>query len=79
MAIVILALKVLSYVIIGDAILSWVIAPDRFPRNLTSRICEPLYRPIRRVLDPAKTGGLDLAPLVLVVFINVLIQLIVRY
>jgi uncharacterized protein YggT (Ycf19 family) len=79
MAIILLALKLLSYLIIGDAVLSWVIAPDRFPRSITSRICEPLYRPVRKVLDPAKTGGLDLAPLVLVVFINILIQLIARY
>lgn len=68
-----LALQILMYIVIADAVLSFV-APlrERFPRNITSKITEPLYRPIHRVLDPKKTGNLDLAPMVVIVGIQLL-------
>lgn len=79
MAFVLLALQLLTYVIIADAILSWIV-PDtgRFPRNITSRITGPLYAPIRRVLDPSKTGGLDFSPLIVILVIQALMSLLSR-
>ena len=39
MGYVLLALKLLSYVVIGDAILSWIMpSTDKFPRTVTTRI-----------------------------------------
>lgn len=78
-AILITALQVLTYVIIADAILSWVVpSKDRFPRNVTSKITEPLYAPVHKVLDPAKTGGIDLAPIVVIFLIQALAGLLAR-
>lgn len=71
-----LALKLVSWVIIADAILSWFVARDKFPRSLTSQMTEPLYRPIHKVLDPAKTGGFDLAPLVILVAIQLITSML---
>jgi len=47
-------------------VLSWV-APDvRNPAiQLLSRICEPVMRPVRRVIPPL--GGLDLSPLIVLI------------
>ncbi len=79
MSFVLTFLNILTYVIIADAILSWLIpSPDRFPRNITSRITAPLYKPVHLILDPRKTGGIDLAPLVIIFAIRALETLLVR-
>jgi uncharacterized protein YggT (Ycf19 family) len=73
MSAVIFALQMLSYLIIADAILSWIQpAGDKFPRSVTAKITEPLYRPLHKLIEPKKTGGLDLAPLILLVAINLI-------
>lgn len=51
-------------VLIVDAVLSWVQAPDKFPRRLTHQMTEPMYRPIRRFV-PA-IAGIDFTPLILI-------------
>ncbi len=64
-------LKVLTWIIIIQAVLSWLVVfnvintQSDFMRNLLyalDRITEPLYRPIRRVLPDF--GGIDFSPLV---------------
>jgi YggT family protein len=66
-----LFLDVLRWIIIIQAILSWLVAfnvintHNDFMRtflNALDRITEPLYRPIRRVLPDF--GGIDFSPLV---------------
>ena len=73
-----LILDVVWFVMIAHIIMSWLINFQvlnlRQPLvwqiwNGLSRMLEPLYTPIRRILP--NTGGLDLAPLV--VFIGVII------
>ena len=77
---ILLALKLLSWIIIGDAILSWIMpSTEKFPRNVTSRITEPLYKPVHLILDPRKTGGFDLAPLIVLVAIQLISNVLVRY
>ncbi|MBS0390909.1 MAG: YggT family protein [Proteobacteria bacterium] len=50
------------------AVLSWV--PTRSPiGDVIARLCEPLLRPVRRVLP--LVGGIDLSPLVLLVVLQV--------
>lgn len=75
-----LALSGITWLIIIDAISSWIVGPNQFPRNLTGTLTEPLYRPIRSVplLNPSRTGGLDLSPLILIVLIQVVQSLIAR-
>ncbi len=65
------ALRLLSFIILADVIFSWVAPnPNAMPRSLTRRICEPLYAPLHQVLDPRKTGNIDLAPLVWILLLN---------
>ena len=60
-------------VVVVDAIASWFVrTPNGFPRNITGPIVEPLYAPIRKILSPEKTGGLDLSPLIVIVGLQVL-------
>ncbi|MDF2232878.1 YggT family protein [Albimonas sp. CAU 1670] len=71
--ILLMILKFLWWVVIIQAVMSWLINFDvinlrqRFVYTVWStlnRLTEPLYRPIRSILPPM--GGLDLAPLVLI-------------
>ena len=63
-------LKALEALIFVDVILSWVM-PDkeRFPRNVTTQVTDPLYAPIRALLRPEKMGGLDLSPMIVLFLI----------
>ncbi len=73
-----LLLRVLSYIIIGQAILSWLVAfnvintHSDFVRSLLGaldRITQPFYRPIRRILPDF--GGIDFSPIVVLLLIHV--------
>lgn len=67
------ALLVLSYIVLADAILSWVMpSQDRFPRNITGRLTAPLYAPVRALIDPRRTGGMDVSPIVVLLAIHLL-------
>ena len=64
-------LDLYSYVIIAAALITWV-SPD--PRNpivqFLFRATEPVLRPVRNLLPPWKTGGLDLSPLIVIIAIQ---------
>ncbi|HKZ06452.1 MAG TPA: YggT family protein [Methylomirabilota bacterium] len=64
-------LSIYSWVIIAAALISWV-SPD--PRNpivqFLHRVTEPVLRPVRNLLPPWKTGGLDLSPLIVIIAIE---------
>ena len=72
-------LRVLTWIIIIQAILSWLVAfnvinsQSDFMRNLLyalGRLTEPLYKPIRRILPDF--GGVDFSPLVVLLIIYAL-------
>jgi len=65
-------LHLFSGFLILEALMSWVVGPNDFPRTYTRRLTEPLYAPLRKVLDPQRTGGLDLSPLVWIFGIEIL-------
>jgi YggT family protein len=76
-------LQVLVWIIIIQAILSWLVAfnvintYNQFVRSFLhalDRMTAPLYRPIRRVLPDF--GGLDLSPMVVVLIIILLRRLL---
>ena len=82
-AIAIYLLTILLWVIIIQAVMSWLLAfnvintHNDFVRNVWTtldRITEPLYRPIRRVMPDF--GALDLSPLVAIVILNILISFV---
>ena len=60
-----------SWVIIAAALITWV-SPD--PRNpvviFLRQITEPVLAPVRRLLPPWKTGGLDFSPLIVILAIQ---------
>jgi YggT family protein len=64
-------LELYSYVIIAAALISWV-SPD--PRNpivmFLRQVTEPVLAPVRRLLPPWKTGGLDLSPVIVLIAIQ---------
>jgi YggT family protein len=73
-----LLLRVFSYIIIAQAILSWLVAfnvintTNDFVRSFLAaldKITEPLYRPIRRVLPDF--GGIDFSPIVVLLLIHI--------
>ncbi len=64
-------LNLYSWVVIAAALITWV-SPD--PRNAVAHflrtVTEPVLRPVRQVLPPWKTGGLDLSPLIVLIAIQ---------
>ena len=81
--IAIMLLSVLWWIIIVQAILSWLLAfnvlnfNSPFVRSLATaldRLTAPLYRPIRKILPDF--GGLDFSPLVVLLLIMVLQKLL---
>ena len=79
MGILVLLLNGLQLVIVVDVILSWVM-PNKaaFPRNVTSRITEPLYAPFRAIVNPDKFGGIDFSPLAVLLIIQLIQSILVR-
>ncbi len=81
--ILIMLLNVVWWIIIIQAILSWLVAfnvintYNDFVRTFLAalnKITEPLYRPFRRILPDF--GGIDFSPLVVLILIQVLKKLL---
>jgi YggT family protein len=79
-----LLLGVLTWIIVIQAILSWLVAfnvintYNDFVRQVLyalDRITEPLYRPIRRIMPDF--GALDLSPMVVLLLIYILRNILV--
>ena len=78
-----LLLSILTWIIIGQVILSWLLAFNvlntssqgvRAFAHALDRVTAPLYRPIRRILPDF--GGLDFSPLVVLILIQILQKLL---
>jgi uncharacterized protein YggT (Ycf19 family) len=65
-------LDVLVMILFIDVLLSWVLQPHQFPLNYTRTLTEPMYAPLRKLLNPQQTGGLDLSPLIWIIGLQVL-------
>ena len=84
--IVFIVLELFVWVLIAQAILSWLTAFNVLNgRNqvvstiwrFTETVTDPFLRPIRRVVRPF--NGLDLAPLVLILLVYLIRQVLVHY
>ena len=81
--VLILLLTVLWWIIVIQAVLSWLVAfnvintTNNFVRSFLGaleRITDPLYRPIRRVLPDF--GGIDFSPIVVLILIAIVDRLL---
>lgn len=72
--------QILTYLIIADAILTWIPSVDRnHPAvRMLRRITEPIYRPFRRIIPPEKTGYLDLSPMIAIFAVIIIGSLLQR-
>ena len=77
-------LNVIWWIIVIQAILSWLIAFNvintqnevvRSIWNALGQMTEPLYRPIRRVLPDF--GALDLSPLIVLLILYILMNIVI--
>ncbi len=78
-----LLLTILTWIIIGQVILSWLLAFNVLNTSsggvrafaiAIDRVTAPLYRPIRRLLPDF--GGIDFSPLVVLILIQVIKKLL---
>lgn len=60
-------LNVLIAIVLVDALSSWFVAPDEFPRSLFAPFLTPIYTPIRAVVGPKTLGGIDVSAIVIVI------------
>ena len=80
--VILVAVQVLVWIMIIDALLTFIPTLDRrhpIVRLLRS-ITEPIYRPLRNVIPPVRFGdaALDLSPLIAIIGIQLIASLIVR-
>ena len=68
-------------VLFAYSILSWIApnspydSPVRRIERILSRICEPVLRPVRRVIPPARMGGasIDFSVLIVLLIVELII------
>ena len=86
LALIHLVLQIVSWVVIAYVIVSWLIAFNVVNRYnpfvarldyALRQLVEPIFRPIRRVVP--LVGGIDLAPLILLLLIWFLRRLLYEY
>jgi len=84
--VVLTALDLYKYVVVGAAVLSWLIAFNvvnirneivRAIYEVLDRLTTPLLRPIRNFLP--NMGGIDISPIVLLLLIMLVEQIIIFY
>jgi YggT family protein len=82
-SLIVLIVKIYSYLIIANAILSWVVNLSPYNATLrqlywtTGRLTEPIVGPIRRALYPwTRNIGLDFSPLIALILLQVLLQVL---
>ena len=64
-------LSLYSWVIIAAALITWVSPGPRNPIvQFLRQVTEPVLAPVRRLLAPWKTGGLDFSPLIVIMAIQ---------
>jgi YggT family protein len=60
-----IVLTIYLWIIILRAVLAWVTIPSLYQAGrVLFRLTEPVLRPIRRLVPPARLGGLDISPVI---------------
>ncbi|MDP2701288.1 MAG: YggT family protein [Candidatus Rokubacteria bacterium] len=72
-------LNIYTWVIIAAAVISWVTPNPYNPVvRLLRRLTEPVLAPIRRLLPPWKTFGLDFSPMIVILLIQWVVPVLLR-
>ena len=76
---IMLVLDIYTWVIIAAAVISWVNPNPYNPVvSLLRRVTEPVLAPIRQLLPPWKTFGLDFSPLIVILVIQWVVPVVLR-
>lgn len=70
------ALRILSFIIIAQALLSFFMNPYHPVRQRIDMVVEPLLAPIRRLMP--QTGMMDFSPMILLIIIWILDAIVVN-
>jgi len=77
--VIMFVLDIYTWVIIAAAVMSWVTPNPYNPVvRLLRRLTEPVLAPIRRLLPPWKTFGLDFSPLIVILVIQWVVPVLLR-
>ncbi len=72
-------LDIYTWVIIAAAVISWVTPNPYNPVvRLLRRLTEPVLAPIRKLLPPWKTFGLDFSPMIVILVIQWVVPVLLR-
>jgi len=76
---IMLVLDIYTWVIIAAAVISWVTPNPYNPVvRLLRRLTEPVLAPIRQLLPPWKTFGLDFSPMIVILLIQWVVPIVLR-
>ena len=77
--VIMFVLDIYTWVIIAAAVISWVTPNPYNPAvGLLRRLTEPVLAPIRQLLPPWKTFGLDFSPLIVILVIQWVVPVLLR-
>ena len=71
-----LVFNIITFVIIADAVVSFILPPYNPVRSFLDKIINPMLDPIRRILPPL--AGFDFSPIVLLLAFQLVEYLLVR-
>jgi YggT family protein len=69
--------QLFSLLVIVYILSTWIFPPFHPFRNTIASIVEPMLAPIRRVIPPA--GMIDFSPLILLIIVQVLATILMRF
>jgi len=77
---ILLAIRVLVWLIIIDAILTWIPSINRYHPLvvLLRKVTRPVVEPFRKLVPAEKTGYVDISPMLAIVFLYLLGAVVVR-
>lgn len=74
-----IALLVCIWIIVGRVIFSWIRIPSLYQvAVILYRLTEPVLKPVRKLVPPYKMGGLDISPMIVILFLWFIDMFVVR-
>ena len=67
---ILIAARILSFVILADIVISYILDPFHPVRRILDAIVQPLLAPIRRFMP--QTGMFDFSPIVLLILVQLI-------